>query len=60
MSKILKFSLVVQVLVAGAIAAAMIFYMATEPAPLNSGRCYEDMPCWNCDTMGNLVCGPRN
>ena len=19
--------------------------------------CYEDMPCWNCETMGNLECG---
>ncbi len=19
--------------------------------------CYEDMPCWNCATMGNLRCG---
>ncbi len=19
--------------------------------------CYEDMPCWNCATMGNLQCG---
>lgn len=23
-------------------------------------RCEEDMPCWDCATMGNLVCGvPR-
>lgn len=21
-------------------------------------RCEEDMPCWDCETMGNLVCGP--
>jgi len=21
--------------------------------------CHEDMPCWDCTTMGNLVCGPR-
>ena len=19
--------------------------------------CYEDMPCWDCTTMGNLTCG---
>ena len=19
--------------------------------------CFEDMPCWNCETMGNLTCG---
>lgn len=21
-------------------------------------RCEEDEPCWNCETMGNHVCGP--
>jgi hypothetical protein len=21
--------------------------------------CMEDMPCWDCDTMGNMVCGPE-
>ena len=21
-------------------------------------RCEEDKPCWNCQTMGNRVCGP--
>lgn len=21
-------------------------------------KCYEDMPCWDCKTMGNLKCGP--
>lgn len=21
------------------------------------GRCHEDMPCWDCKTMGNLICG---
>lgn len=21
--------------------------------------CQEDMPCWDCHTMGNLVCGPQ-
>lgn len=27
---------------------------------LNSSdsRCEEDMPCWNCETMGNKICGP--
>jgi len=20
-------------------------------------KCQEDMSCWNCETMGNLVCG---
>lgn len=21
-------------------------------------RCEEDMPCWDCTTMGNRICGP--
>lgn len=21
-------------------------------------RCEEDMPCWDCETMGNRICGP--
>ena len=25
--------------------------------PTNMVRCEEDMPCWNCETMGNLICG---
>lgn len=20
--------------------------------------CFEDMPCWDCETMGNFICGP--
>lgn len=23
-----------------------------------SSVCFEDMPCWNCKTMGNKICGP--
>jgi len=22
-------------------------------------QCQEDMPCWNCHTMGNHICGPK-
>lgn len=22
-----------------------------------TGPCYEDMSCWNCETMGNQICG---
>jgi hypothetical protein len=22
-------------------------------------ECFEDMPCFDCDTMGNMVCGPE-
>ena len=27
----------------------------TAPAP----ECQEDDPCWDCETMGNMVCGPE-
>jgi hypothetical protein len=27
-----------------------------EPAPVD---CAEDDPCWDCATMGNLICGPQ-
>jgi len=23
-------------------------------------RCTEDMPCWDCETMGNGLCGPTH
>lgn len=23
-------------------------------------RCEEDMPCWDCRTMGNKICGPND
>jgi hypothetical protein len=26
--------------------------------PPDSVRCREDMPCWDCQTMGNRICGP--
>jgi hypothetical protein len=25
----------------------------------SSFRCQEDMPCWNCETMGNHICGNK-
>lgn len=28
------------------------------PVSTNTPACYEDMPCWDCATMGNLICGP--
>lgn len=27
--------------------------------PLTFDTCAEDDPCWDCETMGNLICGPR-
>ena len=29
------------------------------PGPQHPQRCEEDMPCWNCNTMGNKICGTR-
>lgn len=26
-------------------------------APVQAPRCEEDQPCWDCHTMGNLICG---
>ena len=28
--------------------------------PVEQVRCVEDMACWDCETMGNLICGPQN
>lgn len=22
-------------------------------------KCWEDEPCWDCETMGNQICGPE-
>ncbi|UDL16729.1 hypothetical protein SEA_ATUIN_36 [Arthrobacter phage Atuin] len=30
----------------------------SQPAPEVGVRCEEDMPCWDCATMGNQICGP--
>lgn len=30
----------------------------TAPAPAPAVECIEDMPCWDCSTMGNHICGP--
>lgn len=50
---------------AGAIAlVAYLVTAATSCTPVQSGggtagtSCTEDMPCWDCHTMGNHVCGP--
>lgn len=47
----------------GALALALGLMAATpEAAVVNSpdilADCQEDMPCWDCETMGNLQCGP--
>lgn len=42
-------------------APAKVVAPATAPAPVVAPvapRCEEDMPCWDCETMGNGQCGP--
>jgi hypothetical protein len=47
---------------AGALATGCILGLAcTGPEPMThkpKDVCYEDEPCWNCETMGNHICGP--
>ena len=58
---------------AGTVASAAVLALAvsgpepattsttTEPTlipPLTVERCLEDEPCWDCETMGNRICGP--
>ena len=31
----------------------------TSPATSTSTVCVEDMDCWDCETMGNRLCGPK-
>lgn len=28
------------------------------PPPQRGDNCTEDMECWDCETMGNRICGP--
>jgi len=30
----------------------------TDPLALDDVTCWEDEPCWDCATMGNMICGP--
>jgi hypothetical protein len=30
---------------------------ATTETPVQPAPCQEDMPCWDCRTMGNKICG---
>ena len=30
----------------------------TVPVTIAEPECWEDEPCWDCTTMGNLQCGP--
>lgn len=37
------------------VALSLASFAAPAAAPT---RCTEDMPCWDCHTMGNQLCGP--
>lgn len=42
----------------GPMAQAADTFVRTEiGTALTLERCEEDMPCWDCDTMGNNICG---
>lgn len=34
-----------------------IFILALPACGSTPVRCTEDMPCWDCTTMGNKICG---
>jgi hypothetical protein len=56
---------VTRALVRAAITAAVVFafvWCLYGPLSARAGAddvCAEDDPCWDCATMGNLVCGPQ-
>jgi hypothetical protein len=38
--------------------ASLPTYLSYVSTSEDATTCEEDMPCWDCDTMGNLQCGP--
>ena len=44
--------------IAAAIVAAFAAMALASPAPADDQVVYEDSPGWNCQTMGNRICGP--
>lgn len=51
---------VIVLLVFMAIAGKVEGAVATNgPSLAPVGACEEDMACWDCTTMGNLICGPN-
>lgn len=40
----------------GAIAFAGLL-LVPQPEPVPTQVCVEDMACWDCETMGNKICG---
>jgi len=51
-----KFALVMVALATLGACAPYQFPSPTDPAP--DSVCHEDEPCWDCETMGNGICGP--
>jgi hypothetical protein len=47
-----------KIIAAVAIASALVLGGCSHSSePQNAQRCEEDQPCWDCDTMGNGICG---
>jgi hypothetical protein len=40
-------------------ALVWVLYSPGALTPAMGAECQEDDPCWDCATMGNLVCGPQ-
>lgn len=57
-TQLLTITLVISLLFA--ITTLVQDYLATStPSPTQvTTTCQEDQPCWDCETMGNGVCGP--
>lgn len=39
-------------------AVPFAFIQAPTTTTTTVAHCDEDQPCWDCATMGNLICGP--
>lgn len=47
-----------KIVLAVALASALVIGGCSQStAPKAAEKCEEDQPCWDCDTMGNGVCG---
>lgn len=57
----LLLSLITGLLAAVLVLAACDFTITPEDIKrtLEQAPCAEDEPCWDCETMGNRICGPN-
>lgn len=44
--------------VAAELAPAPVVIVDDDTGWVRTGECHEDEPCWDCETMGNGICGP--